>query len=300
MHIENLNSQQTVSAAEEKRLQQRIDFLLDCFWRTPFYLVDPVTIDLLYPPEKRHILNEECVREVLESQRGEAEEEHRGDPLEAAERLLGQVAECRRERGAGEVMIAVGVYLPELLPAQAERIRETTGRELPSLPSIFVCPERVDEWVDKAAGRSLPPRRRGEARRLLFEAIALHELTHAFAGPGRSRRQSEAQRIIEESLANAVAFSHFEPDERPWVSRCFARQPMEYRGYPFWTLQGEREVRRIVANWRLKRSVFWPFAFWGTRGAFHFWIEYEHWLYEASGNPKYEARLALDLLATAA
>ena len=49
-------------------------------------------------------------------------------------------------------------------------------------------------------------------------------------------------------------------------------------------------------NRRLKGNLFWPFRSWGPRGARHWWFEFDHWLYEASTEPKYEARVAVDLL----
>lgn len=291
-HIENINSQGAISAAQEQSLLKRTDFLLDCFWRTPFYLVDPGTMDVLYPPEKRRLFDEDCVAKVLTKERESAEQNKDRNPFEEAERLLGEFSECRREIEGR--MIAVGVYKAALSPREVAFLKKSSRRELPNVPSIFVCSERVAEWADKVG---TPGRQKGPLRHLLFEAIALHELAHAFMdGVGRPARRSDATRIIEESLANAIAFAHFAAGEKPWVSRCFAEQPMEYRAYPFWTLRGEGVVRDTAINWRLKGNVFYPFATWGSRGSRHWWFEFEHWMYAASTEPKYEARLALDLL----
>lgn len=63
-------------------------------------------------------------------------------------------------------------------------------------------------------------------------------------------------RIIEESLANAVSYTHFNAVELVIVSRAISKQPLEYRGYVHWL---DSQFWRSYDDdyyWRHERDTF--------------------------------------------
>lgn len=93
------------------------------------------------------------------------------------------------------------------------------------LPVIFICPERV---LNSANSLQIDPQ-------LLFDKVLYHELGHAYMDRGSSPSEHVYNtawgRVIEESLANWIAFSQFNKTEARYVQRFIANQPAEYQGY---------------------------------------------------------------------
>jgi hypothetical protein len=71
----------------------------------------------------------------------------------------------------------------------------------------------------------------------------------AEAGQGKKPAGEFWARVVEESLANALAWGRFNPTERWLVNRVISGQPVEYRGYTFWQEFSGVAVREIARSW---------------------------------------------------
>ena len=136
--------------------------------------------------------------------------------------------------------------LTEILEKRTEynkALKEQILAQHPHYPAgevIFICPERIY---------------RHEKPELLFQKVVIHELAHAFVGGERYEDYERGYgRVIEESLANAVALSHFRRKETPALKAFIATQPPEYRGCYFWmdNLPSKEQVfmRYHLEKWR--------------------------------------------------
>ncbi|MEO0225158.1 MAG: hypothetical protein ABIL76_08730 [candidate division WOR-3 bacterium] len=61
-------------------------------------------------------------------------------------------------------------------------------------------------------------------------------------------------RVIEESLANAIAFIHFKGYERNVISEFINNQPVEYQGCYFWLKFLDQTILQFLEIW--KRNVY--------------------------------------------
>jgi hypothetical protein len=132
------------------------------------------------------------------------------------------------------VVVAAGLYLRRLDPGSKRGVpglaaREPAPEALAAFadeegPAIFLCPERILAW----AGRAGVP---GE---VAVDKVYCHELAHGLmdtAGLLQDPYGESWGRVVEESLANLVAFRRFQGAEALWVARMIRKQPPEYRGY---------------------------------------------------------------------
>lgn len=260
--------------------------------RIPVFLVNEAQMDHLYPPERRRFFPERPLRERLRAlrERGAGEEEDPFAPLEDlewGEDLWGGVKE----------VVAVGLYMrrapgrplkEEVLHLGEEGARRGEAEEAflgHAGPAIFLCPERVVGWAD----------REGVPVSLVQDKVYYHELGHAlmdtadfFPDPYRE----SWGRVVEESLANLVAFKRFRGKEAARVARLIQGQPPEYRGYAAAAAFPEafppfpREVweewwwryRRFLEDlpWRLRRVLEeapWPVYGFPSTGLLNSWRE---------------------------
>lgn len=192
----------------------------------PVYLVNPRQMDLLYPPERLKFLDPEMVRNwvrwQVERRRETGEEE---DPLKGLEEVDGERYEKYRE------VVAVGLYLKGptsqwewqriLSLADPSRPPDGEAQHPPAGPAIFLCPERILNWASRA----------GVDPHLVLDKVYYHELGHALMDTGPTPYGELWVRIVEESLANWVAYHRFRGLEARWVQRLIAEQPAEYQGY---------------------------------------------------------------------
>lgn len=206
LQIHNLNSGQAVTF-HQHGVEARLGALAHVAARTLVYLVDEPTMDCLYPPKKRWVLDEERLKEFLS---GKSLEKTLENPDEVLERCL--------RKASDEVFIAVGVYIRDL----TSREQQCLPRPLPHPgPVVFICPERVVNWARKL----------GLSDALVFETVLHHEMGHADLDGGTPTTNTWWERVIEESLANGLALTRFRDyRSRAGVTRLILSQPIEYRG----------------------------------------------------------------------
>lgn len=158
------------------------------------------------------------------------------------------------------VLVAVGLYLPVINSAKEcfsdipEELQNKNGKG-----AIFVCPERVDEWSKKIGITFINSGIKQDIFGTLFQKVAIHELAHAFMDRGQNKwneyLNNPCYRIVEESLANAVLYTHFNPVESVTVSKAISEQPLEYRGYVYW-LDSRFWRNYDDFFWRHERDIF--------------------------------------------
>lgn len=267
----------------------------------PVFLVNPNQMDMLYPPEYRRALDPERIRELLqeealrEAQKRERESERRREPQEGEQDFFDRLKPYEEE-GWLEYSraVAVGLYLrmgqhnqhfqnqvlqqgdPNVRTAEAENAFLSH-----QAPAIFLCCERI---VDQASRLGIP-------HHLVMDKVYYHELGHAIMDTlpdGVPNPYLETWgRIVEESLANAIAYRSFKGTEARWVQRLIQDQPAEYLGY---TAAGQSSLSNA---WLLSKSIphYIPFAPWSDRTAYQNisrWRDYkrtkawaESWVHQA-------------------
>ncbi|MGC9209608.1 MAG: hypothetical protein ACP5GH_07225 [Nitrososphaeria archaeon] len=192
-------------------------FLTHLAFQIPIYTVSEKTMDELAPPEK--VLNRSCLAEMLEGYRDvyykEEEEEYR--------RILIAFSESDAlERCRKDIFYPVGAFITRVPPHYNDRI---------SVPAIIISPDRVRRWAD-SKGKT-------EAFVNLMSLVVLHELAHAYAYNRKNSRSGlgYAAKVIEESLAEATAYSRFsEKDRETGLSELLLdpSRPPEYTSYVYW------------------------------------------------------------------
>jgi len=237
LSITNLDSTQTINYNEDKIIALS-GILSVKMKKVPVYLVNEQTMDRLYPPQKRILLDEECLKEFLNRREEGINEENLEEVFD----------KCSRETKSKA--IAVGLYMrniPDWLYNQFNDLKE---------PAIFICPERCISW-----GNSL-----NIPAGFVFTKVLFHEYAHAYLDVNRGSDYYNTSwgKIIEESLANYIAYSRFKSNkDKANVIKLISDQPLEYRGslvltedhklmpfcIPFWKIR-DWDWRYIVENWR--------------------------------------------------
>lgn len=209
----------------------------------PVFLVNPDQMDMLYPPEYRRALDPERVRPLLEEEaQREARNRYREREPEEEEpdffdRLQRSEADARGWTKYSKV-VTVGLYFR--LQQYNQQFRDSVlGKGDSSLrtaeaanaflnhqaPAIFLCCERIIGWASRV----------GVSHHLVMDKVYYHELGHGVMDTlpdGAPNPYFETWgRIVEESLANAIAYRCFSGTEARWVQRLIQDQPAEYRGY---------------------------------------------------------------------
>jgi len=188
----------------------------------PVFLVNEAQMDYIYPPERRRALSPERVRDWL---RREKERREIKDPFEWLREW--ELGDWYRYR----VIVAVGVYISDLkcdkqklidygdsnfcIVEAKDVLMNLTG------PVIFLCPERIINWAQKA---NVPVE-------IVLDKVYYHELGHAIMDTGDTPYETVWGRTIEESCANWIAYNRFKPSEAIFVQRIINDQPAEYQGY---------------------------------------------------------------------
>jgi len=191
----------------------------------PVFLVNEKQIDTLYPPRSRRALDPECVRELLQEISKEREIDFIFERLKRCE-----------EKGweKYEKVVAVGLYInpkskgklvlglgdSSVLTHQAyDAFLQHDG------PAIFLCCERIMDWANSL----------GVSHHLVMDKVYYHELGHAIMDTlpmdAPDPYLEQWGRIVEESLANAIAYRCFKGKEARWVQKLIQTQPAEYLGY---------------------------------------------------------------------
>jgi len=215
----------------------------------PVFLVNPNQMDMLYPREYRRALDPEQIRKLLqeealrEAQKREREQEtgewreRREEEPDFFDRLQWSEKDQIGWSKYSEVIL-VGLYLHlercdqnfrSGVLRQGDSNAQTAEAENAFLnhqaPAIFLCCERIVDWASRL----------GISHHLVMDKVYYHELGHAIMDTlpdGAPNPYLESWgRIVEESLANAVAFRCFRGREALWVQRLIQDQPAEYLGY---------------------------------------------------------------------
>ena len=247
----------------------------------PVFLVNPNQMDMLYPPEYRRALDPERVRPLLEEEaqrearkrERERNPERRREPREEEPDFFDLFKRYEEEgwlKYSG--VVAVGLYLrigqhnqqfqnqvlqqgdPNVRTAEAENAFLNH-----QAPAIFLCCERIVDWASRLS----------ISHHLVMDKVYYHELGHAIMDTlpdGAPNPYLESWgRIVEESLANAVAFRCFRGREALWVQRLIQDQPAEYRGYAaanqilvsLLSVEFLKFVRDWYYEWYYEYDLFW-------------------------------------------
>ena len=264
---------------------QHLDFSREKLWarmdslmgrkavELPVYLVNPRQMDLLYPPERLKFLDPEMVRNWARRERRrerlllETEEEE--NPLRGLEEVGGERYGKYRE------VVAVGLYLKGptsqwewqriLSLADPSRPPDGEAQHPPAGPAILLCPERILDWASRA----------GVDPHLVLDKVYYHELGHALMDTGPTPYGELWGRIVEESLANWVAYHRFRGREARWVQKLISEQPAEYQGYahlgealrnhPVWEPVLERLPLHLHRLWLHFREEWAEWVRWARR-----------------------------------
>ena len=215
----------------------------------PVFLVNPNQMDMLYPREYRRALDPEQIRKLLqeealrEAQKREREQEtgewreRREEEPDFFDRLQRSEEDQIGWSKYSEVIL-VGLYLHlercdqnfrSGVLRQGDSNAQTAEAENAFLnhqaPAIFLCCERIVDWASRV----------GVSHHLVMDKVYYHELGHGVMDTlpdGAPDPYHEIWgRIIEESLANAIAYRCFKGKEALWVQRLIQDQPAEYLGY---------------------------------------------------------------------
>lgn len=215
----------------------------------PVFLVNPNQMDMLYPREYRRALDPEQIRKLLqeealrEAQKREREQEtgewreRREEEPDFFDRLQRSEEDQIGWSKYSEVIL-VGLYLHlercdqnfrSGVLRQGDSNAQTAEAENAFLnhqaPAIFLCCERIVDWASRV----------GVSHHLVMDKVYYHELGHGVMDTlpdGAPNPYFETWgRIVEESLANAIAYRCFKGKEALWVQRLIQDQPAEYLGY---------------------------------------------------------------------
>ena len=221
----------------------------------PVYLVNPGQMDFLYPPERLRQLDPRSpgAREWLE--RSRMQEEEFFFPWERLER---EMDEGHRHA------VAMGLYVSRLKEHHLDEVldRAAAAPDPPPTregPAIYLCPERI---LNRAA-------REGVSPGLVLDKVYYHELGHALMDTGPTPYDQPWGRLVEESLANGIAYRRFRGREALHVQRLIRHQPLEYQGYVAledWDLAWELLAQLEPLPWI--RDEAWDWWWYGVRRGF--------------------------------
>lgn len=220
----------------------------------PVYLVNPDQMDALYPPKRLQFLNPRCVRrwaeEVRRREAGIREESREVGEGEARREGRPSPWECLDEEMTYRYrwVVAVGLYVSDFGTKELQTIRVSgsspAGAGPTGGPAIVLSPERIVGWAQRA----------GVSPDLVLDKVYYHELGHALMDTGPTPYEEPWARVVEESLANWIAYRSFHGLEAVQVQRLMQEQPLEYRGYA--VLEDPdfaRDLSKAVGcRWRLR------------------------------------------------
>ncbi len=225
MLYKNLNDLTPIPSGTSELFFAYIGFLANTWKRVPCYLVDSDLMTEIYGFRRIPTWNEECAKKVAE---------HIPDDLRNIDDFWSQLDKCEDEDPVRmRFHVALGIYVQQLDDIPRNHIRDLAHQGVPFKPLIFLCPERI-AFVSVKLQEYFPNLAREEIFRIIFVNVYFHELTHAFIDRRRGLSQLW-ERVIDESLATAVAHSLFPKQHEQAVLRLSAsRLPVQYRGYDAW------------------------------------------------------------------
>lgn len=279
----------TVPLAKETEVYTaaHLGYLSSVFPGVNRYVVSPQTMDRLYPPRKRLSLEDECIRRILI--------EH--NFIENTEEFWFRwIENCIRKTN---LIVAVGLYLSKIPSDIAQDLNIPQNEH-----SIFICPERVRSWSGKVSQALKLNNKTTE--KYISTMVILHELAHAYMDGGK-QKGTFYEKVIEESLANAVAYDLLASNikNRAVLRYAISLQPLEYRAYTFWQYKVKSILDIDILNmWRdrdlksynrkLERLYYngWRFCYWPD----HFIYLYDLLYYSGKDQNKAWQNLAFYIL----
>lgn len=294
---------QSLDLRREALYTRMHDRLAELAVRIPVLLVNEAQMDSITPFHLTRGLNKHAVENLLREavqQEREWRERTEGVPLtleepsplqRAWDAIQGQIESLPPEgepnyRAYWRRFIPVGLYfgrysrmpnLSQLAQAAQAAVSPATSTGVPQIttPAIFICPERVLNWAFQL----------GIDPNLVFDKVLYHELGHAYMDttyyPSGSVYDTPWGRVIEESLANCIAFSQFNKMEARYVQRLISTQPAEYQGYltilrvcrfPSVATEWEYYLERLE-NWIMEIDRWWYSRLYRAHPLRGAWIE---------------------------
>lgn len=275
MKITNINSdlydqnEQQLNKLRIKDLEVEIDKLSQNFWRETIYLVDEKLMDIIYPPHKG---------------KGIALDNFN---LNKAYTYSNEETEIfnfpKQTNYINKTVIGLGMYFSNFnwnvfikntspIPEFYFLVGEIKN---PNSNCIFVCPERIhniainqvpDMFVisqDSPNPRKLINyKKRTKVFRTLFTAISLHEIAHAYMDRDNGTKinlDDSCKKLIEESFANALAWSQFKKlSDKRIVENFMNSQPFEYSSYRYWIHKSKTKnsLPFLISSWSNKVDPF--------------------------------------------
>ena len=220
----NINATENLEQDFETLFFANLSFLENVFEEDKIFLVNEDTMDKIYPPRKKLGLNEVCLKEMLMPFK-----EKRFDYDRDTDKFIDRLERCI-EKVKG--VVAVGLFVPKLSEDLAEDLGLSKTREL-----IFICPERLNSWASKIKS-NFNRLSVSSVKKIVATKIIFHELAHKYMyNPSDGDKHKVVwKKLIEESLANAIAFKLLSNSltSKAVVSRAILEQPFEYRQYHWW------------------------------------------------------------------
>jgi len=151
-----------------------------------------------------------------------------------------------------------------------QEIEQYANRKIEKGPSIFICPERIE---DRAMGKDV---------RSFYQMVIAHEFGHAFIrlkGNGITDKyyKTDWGRIIEEGLCQAFGLLLASPAED-----CIdftERQPLEYQTWRLWDRNIEF-IKLMMGEWSINEIPKFPFPWWYGYPFRWWWIKWWEWYYD--------------------
>ncbi len=220
MSIKNINSKINIKRNIQSKIAERITLLGNIYSKITFYLVDEDTMDKISPPEKTY--DEKCLKMMFEQYKNNLTQLILRE-LEKTQQTPSLFENCKTK-----TYVKLGVYCKNGAPFLD--IYE---------PSIFICPERIYNKPDPD---------------IIFQYVAIHELVHAYIN---KKYNDDSEKIIEESLSNAIAFLHFKDKEKENIIKFIKNQPIEYKGCYYWLKFNSESLYLALSTWKEDKFLKW-------------------------------------------
>lgn|GEM_PF-3152657 len=261
MKTKNINSKYPPDNELLHYLIGQTGFLSDLAEKTPVYFVDEELMDIIYPPYKGELLVDSCLKNYLTSLKNKLnkiESDIRYPEklfkiiLDESDEFWNRAKECKKPRKIDKYLIALGVYSKNINDNNKNKIIDNiNGNFTISTPCIFICPERIKRWSKKLSNRNDMNANINRIYKNIFAKVFIHELAHAYMNTDKKRYITSWGKIIEESLANAIAYQTISHNfEKGIVNIAISEQPIEYRGYIYFKEMRKGQAREIVRAWR--------------------------------------------------
>lgn len=264
--FKNINSTMNSTSDICLEVEKRLKIISKNFWQHDIYLINPELMDIFYPRTKR-----------------------KGIDISNLSYDVPEIPKWSKIKKQNK--IAIGVYIGKFNSlTYLKKLNKLNNKniisELASIkgPSIFICPERVlkiqslekrtkSNEAEINVESEIKCSNDGDIKKfeILLLKICIHEMAHHYMSQNtdnfikaRSKTvkiSKEINKLIEESLANAFAWSQFsEAEELKIIEAFMDSQPFEYSAYRYWINNGRLKqcVPFLISSWKYKINPFIP------------------------------------------